>query len=54
MFESGRMRHDKVHESFTALLQKDKAFTRANFGPFFTKKDAYSKMWAEYRKLLGK
>ena len=54
MFESGRMRHDKVHNAFTALLQKDKAFTRENFGAFFTKKDAFSTLWANYRKLLGK
>ncbi len=54
MFESGRMRHDKVHNAFTALLQKDKAFTRENFSAFFTKKDAFSKLWADYRKLLGK
>ncbi|HVT80471.1 MAG TPA: hypothetical protein VHM90_07425 [Phycisphaerae bacterium] len=54
MFESGRMRHDKVHNAHTALLQKDKAFTRENFGAFFTKKDAFSKLWADYRKLLGK
>ena len=54
MFDSGRMRHDKVHNAFTALLQKDKGFTRENFGAFFTKKDAFSKLWADYRKLLGK
>src|SRR2546421_537453 len=50
MFDSGRMRHDKVHNAFTTLLQKDKAFTRGNFATVFTKKDAYSKMWMEYRK----
>lgn len=54
MFESGRMRHDRVHEAFTQLLQKDKAFTRENFSAFFAKKDAFSKLWGDYRKLLGK
>ena len=54
MFESGRMRHDKVHTAYTSLLQKDKAFTRENFGTFFTKKDAFSTLWANYRKLLGR
>jgi hypothetical protein len=54
MFESGRMRHDKVNDVFTERVQKDKTFTRATKGAFFTKKDAFSKLWADYRKLLGK
>jgi hypothetical protein len=54
MFESGRMRHDRVHEAFTMLLQKDKAFTRENFSAFFAKKEAFSKLWGDYRKLLGR
>ena len=54
MFDSGRMRHDKVHEAFTELIQKDKTVTRASKAAFFTKKDAFSKQWAEYRKLLGR
>jgi hypothetical protein len=35
MFDSGRMRHDKVHESFTELVQKEKGFTRATFATVF-------------------
>ena len=54
MFDSGRMRHDKVHEWFTERLQKDKSFTRASYGTLFAQKDAFSKLWAEYRKLLGR
>jgi len=54
MFQSMRMRHDKVHEAYTKLLQTDKDFTKANFGPFFAKKDAFTKLCMEYRKLLGK
>ncbi|MGN6366716.1 MAG: hypothetical protein ACTHN5_00365 [Phycisphaerae bacterium] len=53
MFQSMRMRHDKVHEAFTALLQKDKNFTKANFGGTFAKKDAFTKLCMDYRKLLG-
>ena len=53
MFQSMRMRHDKVHEAFTALLQKNKDFTKANFGPFFAKKETFTKLCADYRKLLG-
>jgi phosphopantetheinyl transferase (holo-ACP synthase) len=48
------MRHDRVHEAFTMLLQKDKAFTRENFSAFFAKKEAFSKLWGDYRKLLGR
>jgi len=54
MFDSGRMRHDKVHTPYTTQLQKDKAFTKANFAAFFTKKETFSKQWADYRKLLGR
>jgi hypothetical protein len=54
MFDSARMRHDKVATPYTALLQKDKAFTKTNFAAFFTKKEAFSKQWADYRKLLGR
>jgi hypothetical protein len=54
MFDSARMRHDKVHEEFTERVQKDKAFTRATQAAFFKKKDEFSKLWADYRKLLKK
>jgi hypothetical protein len=54
MFASARMRHDKVHEEFTERVQKDKAFTRATQAAFFKKKDDFSKLWADYRKLLKK
>ena len=54
MFDSARMRHDKVHEAFTERVQKDKAFTRATQAAFFKKKDDFSKLWADYRKLLKK
>jgi len=54
MFDSGRMRHDKVHESFTELIQKEKGFTRATFATVFKEKDDFSKQWLEYRKLLGR
>ena len=54
MFQSMRMRHDKVHEAFTALLQKDKNFTKANFAGTFSKKEAFTKLCMEYRKMLGK
>ncbi len=52
MFESARLRHDKVHEEFTERVQRDKAFTRATQADFFKKKEDFSKLWAEYRKLL--
>jgi hypothetical protein len=54
MFQSMRMRHDKVHEPFTALLQKNKNFTKASFGSCFAKKEAFTKLCMEYRKLLAK
>jgi hypothetical protein len=54
MFDSGRMRHDKVHEEFTDRVQKDKSFTRATQLAFFKKKEDFSKLWADYRKLLKK
>jgi hypothetical protein len=54
MFDSARMRHDKVHEAFTDRVQKDKAFTRATQAAFFKKKEDFSKLWADYRKLLKK
>ena len=54
MFESGRLRHDKVHTPYTALPQKDKGLTKANFAAFFAKKEAFTKQWGEYRKLLGR
>ncbi len=54
MFQSMRMRHDKVHEAFTKLLQSDKEFTKANFGTFFAKKEAFTKLCMAYRTLLGK
>jgi hypothetical protein len=54
MFDSARMRHDKVHNVFTERAQKDKTFIRDNYKDLFTKKDAFSKLWGEYRKLLGK
>jgi hypothetical protein len=54
MFDSGRMRHDKVHESFTELVQKEKGFTRSTFATVFREKDDFSKQWQEYRKLLGR
>jgi hypothetical protein len=52
MFDSARMRHDKVHEEFTERMQKDKGFTRATQAAFFKKKEDFSKLWADYRKLL--
>jgi hypothetical protein len=54
MFQSMRMRHDRVHEPFTKLLQTNKAFTKANFGTTFAKKEAFTKLCMEYRKVLGK
>jgi hypothetical protein len=53
MFQSMRMRHDKVHEAFTKLLQTDKNFTKANFASTFAKKEAFTKLCMDYRKLLG-
>jgi hypothetical protein len=53
MFQSARMRHDKVMLPLTELLQKDKSFTRANFGQFFARKDNFTKLYSDYRKLLG-
>src|SRR5436189_102434 len=44
MFQSMRMRHDKVHEAFTKLLQTNKNFTKANFGSTFAKKEAFTKL----------
>lgn len=52
MFQSGRMRHDKVAVPFTDRVQKDKSFTRAKFEDLFKKKDAFTKLWGEYGALV--
>ena len=53
MFDSGRMRHDKVHEAFTESAQNDKELAK-HYPKTVAAKKLYSAKWATYRKLLGK
>ena len=53
MFESARMRHDKVHEAFTEAAQNDKELAK-HYVKTVAAKKIYSAKWAAYRKLLGK
>ena len=50
MFDSARMRHDKVHELFTERLQKDKSFNEKGYPDLFKDKKAFSSLYAVYRK----
>jgi len=54
MFDSARMRADKVNEAFTEMIQKHKGVTRSAYAKLFADKDEFAKEWAAYRKLLGR
>jgi hypothetical protein len=53
MFESGRMRHDKIHEPYTKAIQVDKAFT-TKYKDVAALKKQIDDAWADYRRALEK
>lgn len=53
MFESGRMRHDRVHLPYTEAIQQDKAFA-TKYKDVVTEKKKLEEAWAAYRKALEK
>jgi hypothetical protein len=51
MFESGRMRHDKIHEAWGYAVRHDKEFTK-KYKDVANLKKELDDAWAEYRSLL--
>jgi hypothetical protein len=51
MFESGRMRHDKLHEAWGVAIRSDKEFSKKYKDVAKLKKEL-DDAWAEYRSLL--
>jgi len=53
MFESGRMRTDKVTKGYTAAVKLDRTFA-TKFAALAADKKKVDTQWAAYRKMLGK
>jgi hypothetical protein len=53
MFESGRMRHDKVHEPYGEAIRLDKAFA-TKYPKVVADQKKVSEAWAAYRRALGR
>jgi hypothetical protein len=53
MFESGRMRHDKVHEPYGEAIRLDKAFA-TKYPKVAADQKKVSEAWAAYRRALGR
>jgi hypothetical protein len=53
MFESGRLRHDKIHEPYTKAIRVDKAFS-TKYKDVAELKKQIDDAWGEYRQALEK
>ena len=51
MFDSGRMRHEKIHEAWGVAIRGDKEFTK-KYKDVAALKEKLDDAWAEYRRLL--
>ena len=54
MFQVGRNRHRNVVAIFTQRASRDKFFRKTLYPAFFTKLQNFTRLWTEYRKLLGR